>query len=940
MKRTPVVLGTLLCSAALPLYAQDVKPSEEILELVIVTGSRVPRADLQSNSPVTSLSADTFQVSAETNIVRQLQELPAIMPARSPTSGSASGFTGSFVDLRGINRQRTLVLVDGRRWISTISDGGVDLSTIPPELIERVDIVTGGASATYGSDAIAGVVNVLMRKNIGGLEFNAQSGMTDRSESTTTRVAVTGGAEFANGRGSAYFHASYDETEALTANGRRSFEPVVINSGGQLIPFNSGVTGDGTAEVNGVPAFFNAAGDLFSAPGVVNELSDERMFNEGSYARVQVPADKVTFAGGISFDLNDRIRLYSDGILIRDEITVPRSPAPEQLGGLPISIDNPFLAPNTRAYLATLDDDADGFVQIPGLSRRFLELGPRAEINERDSYRLLLGTEIALAGSWKLDASAVYSESNFLVRTTGFVSRERLAQALDVIDGPNGPQCRNPSFGELRCAPVNIFGAGNISPEAAGFITSEKALRGRNADSNLQVVVNGNAFSVPAGDVGVAFGVEHRKATASEIPNEVWRYGLAGGVLAEFTATLEQSEAFGEAIVPLLKDLPFAHYVGLELGVRYTDFKPGDSAVTYKALGEWAPTEKLRIRGGLQRATRAPNPFELGGGDQEFSTIGNLGGDPCFTGAALTGDLRTACIANGVPVAVADGGAIAPDDHEFLQTYFGNPLLEPELAKTWTAGVVLQDLPFEGLTLTVDYYNIEIEDVITSLGNGVIADQCYLSGTSGTDPLCNEIVRNPTTGLIDSFDDGPVNAAKINVSGVDLGVGYVLATPGLFASDASLGIRFLATHVIEAAITPFAEQPRVIDCVGLYGSNCFPPRPEWRANTEVTWAEGPVMLALSWNWIGSIDDDAPVHDPDYVAELARSGQGAKSYFNLDAVWSVSRGVDLRAGIENVLDQEPPIFGIDRVGVSADNNTFPGLYDPVGRRFFAGMRVKF
>jgi outer membrane receptor protein involved in Fe transport len=191
----------------------------------------------------------------------------------------------------------------------------------------------------------------------------------------------------------------------------------------------------------------------------------------------------------------------------------------------------------------------------------------------------------------------------------------------------------------------------------------------------------------------VAFGVEHRKATASEIPNEVWRYGLAGGVLAEFTATLEQSEAFGEAIVPLLKDLPFAHYVGLELGVRYTDFKPGDSAVTYKALGEWAPTEKLRIRGGLQRATRAPNPFELGGGDQEFSTIGNLGGDPCFMGAALTGDLRTACIANGVPVAVADGGAIAPDDHEFLQTYFGNPLLEPELAKTWTAGVVLQDLP-------------------------------------------------------------------------------------------------------------------------------------------------------------------------------------------------------------------------------------------------------
>ena len=664
------------------------------------------------------------------------------------------------------------------------------------------------------------------------------------------------------------------------------------------------------------------------------------MFNEGSYARVQVPADKVTLAGGLSFALNDRIRLYSDGIFIRDEISVPRSPAPENLSGVSFALDNPYLAPRTRQYLATLDDDADGFVEIPGLARRFDELGPRAEINERDSYRVMAGAEISLSPGWKLDASAVYSESNFLLRTTGFVSRARLEQALDVVNGPNGPQCREVSFGDSRCVPLNIFGAGNISPEAAKFITSEKALRGRNADSTIQLVASGTAFSVPAGDVGVAFGVEHRKATASEIPNDVWRYGLANGVVAEFSATLEQSEAFGEMVLPLFRDLPLVHYAGLELGARYTDFTPGDDAVTYKLLGEWAPIEKLRIRGGLQRATRAPNPYELGGGDQDFEMLGSFGGDPCFTGAPLTGDLRAACIANGVPAAIADSGATAPDDHEFRLTFFGNPELKPEIAKTWTVGLVMEDLPLAGFSLTLDYYNIEIEDVITSLGDRVIKDQCYFSGTGGSDPLCNEIVRDPVTGLILTFDDGSVNAAKINVSGLDVSMGYSLATPGLFAGGANLGIRFLASHVLEAAVTPFAEQPGEIDCAGLYGSACFPPRPEWRTTTSLSWLEGPVTLALSWRWIGSIDDDAPIYDPSLVPELAHDSVGGKHYFDFDAVWTATSSVELRAGIENILDQDPPIFGNDRVGVSSDNNTFPGLYDPVGRRFFAGMRVKF
>lgn len=916
--------------------------NSDVLETIVITGSRIPRADFASNSPLTSIDAERFQVAADTNIVRQLQELPAFSPTRSPSSGGSSGFTGSFADLRGLGRGRTLVLVNGRRWINTISDGGVDLSTIPPELVERVDVVTGGASATYGSDAVAGVVNIILKENFDGLEFNAQSGATDPGETTGSRVSLTAGNEFAQGRGSAFLHAAYDRTNKIIAGDRRFLDPVLFNEGGQLVRLDSFATGPGTVFVDDAPAFFNSNGDLFGAGGGVNLLGPGDMFNEGSYARVQIPAEKRMVAAGLTYELHPRAKLYTQGMYVRDEVRVPRAPFALDLSGEAIAIDNPFLAQQTRDYLASLDEDGDGFAQLPGFSRRLTELGPRTELNDRDSYRVLLGVDLDLGAGWRLDTSAIYSESNFQIHSQGFVSNARVSQALDAVSGPDGIQCRLPDFGSQRCAPLNVFGPNTISAAAAQFITAEKLLRGNNEDMTLQSVLTGQLLELPAGSLGIAAGVEHRKSEASEIPNEIWRYGLSNGdTLAEFSAALEQSEGFAEVRVPLLRDAPFANYLGLELGGRFTKFEPGGDAWTYKALGEWSPVRQLKVRGGVQRATRAPNPYELGGADQAFAPIETISGDPCFTGAPLTGDLRTACIATGVPAAVADVGAEPPPGYEVLLTFFGNPTLEPEVAETWTIGGVLSDFGVEGLSLTLDYYDIEITDVITYLGTGIINDQCYFSGTGGSDPLCGEITRDPASGLITAFDDGPINAGSYQLSGFDLAASYTSGPlTGLAGGDARFGVNVIASHLLEFVITPFAELPDIrFDCAGLYGPSCQTPRPDWKVDTQLTWRDGPLSLSLTWSWIDAIADDATKFDPEGAAEIARLRLGAKSYFALSAVWNITEQLELRGGVDNVLDSEPPIIGVDRAGVSADNNTFPGLYDALGRRYFLGLRWK-
>jgi len=929
-------LFTMVNSPAGAQNAEETINELEEFDTIVVTGSRIAKKSLTSNSPITTIDGSKFNVSAQTNIVSELQAMPAFVPSRSPTSGDNSGFTGSFLDLRGLGRGRTLTLVNGRRWLNSISDGGVDVSTIPPELVSRVDVVTGGASATYGSDAVAGVVNIMLRDDFDGLEFSSQTGLTDRGESTNYRFALTGGGSFNEDKGHATFHMSYDKSIELEAANRRFLNPEVTNIGGRLVPDSFALYPSATFfldEDGRSGAFFGADGELIDADGNFNLIPENALNNGGASSRLQGPAEKIQVYAKLDYELSERVKVYMEGTFIHEKIGVETEPELRVLE-FDIPINNPFIGPNTRAFLADFDEDGDGFFQVP-LGREFAELGELTESNNRDSFRVMAGFEVDLGEGWIVDTNAVYSQSNFSIGFNNYSDNSRLAAGLNVVDGPNGPQCAVETVNGQICVPVNIFAEGGISAEAADFIRSNGIFAGNNTDLTVTSAVTGELFDLPAGPVGVAFGLEYRKNTASETPDDVLI--RANGVmprLAPFEVSLVQKEAFAEAIVPLIEGESFFEYLGLELGARYTDFSTGANAWTIKALAEWAPIEQVRIRGGIQRATRAPNAFELGGGDSDVGFYNGID-DPCFTGEALTGDRRTSCIANGVPAAIVDAGTFAPELATLRFTFFGNPDLEPEKAKTFTIGAVIQDLPIEGLNFTVDYFDIKLNNVVTYVSDGFIFEQCYDNGTSGTNFLCDKVGRDPVSGLITVLDGGPINAGSRRVSGIDFGANYGLDFEA-FDKNNRLDFNLVVSRLIKHTLTPIAERPDEVDsCAGFYGPVCQTPLAKWKASFDVAWTHGPLTTALTWTWIGKSTDDAVLYDPEFLPELARTSIPATSYVDLNAVWEMNDKLELRAGIENLLDQKPTIVGNDRAG----GNFFQGMYDAIGRRFFAGIRVK-
>lgn len=932
----------ILLLYSVPLQGQA---QEDVIEKITVTGTRIAKPAAESNSPLIVVEGEQFQLDAETNVVRQLQLIPSFTPERAPDSGNGNTFTGSYIDLRGLERKRTLVLVNGRRWITGVSDGGVDVSTIPPELIERVEIVTGGASATYGADAVAGVVNFILRDDFDGVDVSLQSGVTERGEATNHRVSLTGGSDFADGEGSGYFHVSWDETEELLANGRSFLDPALTNSGGELVPVTSTDITQGSALVNGVRAVFDPRGELFSAPGVVNEISDADLFNPGRFARLQIPAEKVTLAAGLDYDVNDRVQFNVDALYARDEVVIRTSTQGRFLGQFPISVDNPFVGPLTQQYFASLDDDGDGLVNVPGFTRRFDEL-ERITFNDRNSYYIGTGLNVDFDNGWNLETFATYNETVFEVAFFGFPHFGRLGQALDVVSGPNGPECRIPTFESLDCVPLNVYGEGTITPEMARFIDAEGAITGVQTDFDAQIVLSRDLLELPAGALGIAGGVEWRRSTGSESPNDVWRTGSTGIRFAEFKTELEQTEGFLEAVVPILDSAPFAEYLGLELGVRFTQFSPGDDAWTYKALADWAPAEneQLRFRGGVQRATRAPTAFEIGAQDQFFDPLRLLAGrDPCFTGDPLSGDVRTSCVQRGVPTSVADTGAELPADGQFIFKFFGNPDLEPETADTLTVGTVLTDALVEDLTFSIDYYQIQIENTIGEVPTGVLFDRCYQSGTGGTHPFCDEIVRDPDTGVPIEVNSGFQNIGEFETSGVDLTFDYTRAVPGLFGSEGNLHASFTGTRLLSWEQQSIADDPETrFACEGLFGSSrCGRPRPEWKSLARVTWSEGAVMAALTWKWVGSVTADATVFDPDFAEELALTEVSGQHYLDLAAVWAVNETLEIRGGIDNLTDNDPPIVGVNQGTPGfGETNTFFGQWDSIGRRYFVGAKVSF
>jgi iron complex outermembrane recepter protein len=676
---------TLAAAAFASAYAVPATAQTE-LEEVVVTGSRIARADYDAASPVITLDQELFKLSGETQLETVLNSMPQLVPSITTTSNNPSNGGQANVDLRGLGTARTLVLLDGTRLTPSNNSGVVDLNTIPSALIQNIEILTGGASSTYGSDAVAGVVNVRMRQNFEGVQVNTQYGITDKSDGQTFLVEGLIGGNFADDRGNAVMALSYDSRDEVLA-GDRGFGEVSL--GAQLQPLGSGAVPDGRidwgtnapsqAALNAVfgaygaapgqvpPASaigFNTDGTLFAfgrgtaAQPVINYRGNTNdpgfnplsySYNYGPVNYLQLPLTRRQIAGFASYDIvPDVAEVYSRIMYTTYNSDQQLASTPVTCGGTLQGCAMPITNPLIPADLRTLiESRATPGAALPAsaFSRRYNESGPRVSENQYDVTQGLIGVRGSLPNDWRWDVFSSWGRTQYTNLQGGNLSRSRLQAAYN-----------NPAvYAAQGCAQFNPFGAGNVSPACANAVT----IKATNIQENTQIQtlgsLSGSLYDLPAGPLQFAAGAEYRKNTGDFRPDQFLASGDVVGFNAQqpISGEISVTEGFAELAVPILKDLPGVNYLALDLGYRYSDYNLAGEHSTYKVALAVDPIESLKVRGSYNRAIRAPSIGELFLPQQEnFPQYS----DPCnFNSTFRTGPDAAAvtalCQAQGIPAA-------------------------------------------------------------------------------------------------------------------------------------------------------------------------------------------------------------------------------------------------------------------------------------------------
>jgi outer membrane receptor protein involved in Fe transport len=1001
MKRRALLLGSaatalagsLLSVSALAQTQQNSDVAE--IEQIVVTGSRIARTDLTSSSPVAVVSAEEFRISGTVNVEQLLNTMPQLIPATTAFSNNP-GNGAATLDLRGLGTTRTMILVNNRRYMFFDANQITDVNTIPSALIESTEVVTGGASAVYGSDAVAGVVNFKLKQNFQGIELSGQYDITSRGDADRANIDLTMGGNFADGRGNVVLFMNYFDrdpvfqdarnfsTNALIDDEDANGNPALVPGGSASVP-NGRFTGPNAGDVNQalrpglITALNNANLGSLGGLGFLPDNSGRNatpfnnpgdLFNYAPDNFLQLPQERWLIGTMASFDINDKIEAYAEGTFANNRVDSELAPTPIT-GNFLFNVNNPFLSPAMQEVLrqndlaegtitGTVRDDVTGALINPGtltlagtagdgqttlgIGRRLEEVGPRQNLDERNSWRVVTGVRGDLGDfsdtmfkNMSYDAYYMFSRTLNTQRQFGNVSRSRFQQAL--LTNEDGTACADPSSG---CVPINIFGP-NITPEAAGFVR----INATNVEeSQLQVasgVISGDIIDLPAGTMGAAFGFEWRSVSARFSPD----FALSSGDVVGFNAGQPTQggydvwELFGEVRVPVVADLPFAKRVELNGAFRYSDYDLDNvgGVWTYAGGVDWRVTDDVMFRGQFQRAVRAPNVQELFGG-QAQGFPGAI--DPCssrFTGER-TQALRDICVASGVP-AGSVFGAIQPNSQ--IQGLFGgNPDLREEESDTFTIGAVITPRAIPGLSITIDYYNIEIDDAISVLGGSLnnLLDLCFNVSQNINDPLCQAVNRGPD-GVIQEPNFVEVlnaNIGKIETDGIDVQIAYSMDLGrGLLSETSSLDFAFAGTWLNSFDVTPVATIPDRIDrCAGTFGNTCGEPLPEFKTTSRVTYRTGPLNVSMRWRWIDSTRDDQLLNPNASAEDLAAPKLASQHYFDLSSTYDVMQNLQIYGGVDNIFDNKPPL-----VGDSAEQaNTFPGTFDVLGTRFFMGATVRF
>ena len=936
--------------------------ANEAGESIIVTGSRIARPDLNTASPIQIIGQQEFQLSGAVNVEEVLYDLPQFYGSLTSASNNP-GDGSATADLRGLGAARTLVLVNGRRWVSYDVTQIVDLNTIPASLVKRTDVLTGGRGAVYGSDAIAGVVNFVLNDEFEGAQFDAGYRINQEGDGATFNISGTIGTNFADGRGNVTVYGSYASRDPIFQSAR-DFSRFVYgdNDDGTVFKSGSGSIPDlrfSTARFprNSVPGFQPATNYKFGSSGNLLPYSAQTdAFNFAPDNYLQLPQERWFIGGFANYEINEHAEVYTELAFINNQVPTQLAPTPAT-GNYRIPVNSPFFDANTQAAFAgadqaqtssitvngLLDAPKDGYITI-GAGRRMVESGSRISDNNRFAYRTLVGIRGEISGPWRYDMYYSYASTQNTETQEGNVSISRFQNSLNTTGTTLATvQCAN--GGADGCVPANIYGAGKISPAAASYVTVPTSnITNVNEQVFNAAITNGELYDLGwgAAPVGLALGFEWRSEFGDYRPDFI----LSTGDVVGFNAGQQTKggwsvkDFFGELNVPVVADRPGFYNLEFNGAVRYSSYDNNvGNRWTWAAGGQWEVIKGATIRGQYQSALRAPTVSAL--------YLGNSVGFPALQDycqqavAATNASLRQSCINNGVPAGLV-GTAFGSGNSQVEAQFGGNPNLEAETSKTWTIGGVLVPSQLPALSFTVDYYNITVNNAILAAGPGAsqVRDACFGDSANGFVPydtsFCALIPRDPSSFDIDGLILTNVNAGFYATSGIDFAAQYGLnANFGAFgASDSRFTFRASFTYLLNFEFNDLAAIPNLlVDCTGQFGLTCGDPYSKVKGSVRVTWATGPATISAIWRYIGGADNDGSsgLTDP-YTAHL-----DAQNYVDLSASWNVTKNFSFLFGIDNLFNNTPQLVP-DQYDQQA--NTYPSTYDVYGRRFFVGASATF
>jgi outer membrane receptor protein involved in Fe transport len=937
---------------------------DDTLEEVVITGSRLRRdRDFIEVSPVATIDSEQIQGLGNLTLEQTVNRMPQLRPDTNASTNQYGG-PAMTADLRGLGAVRTLVLVDGRRYIPAENTGIADLATIPDMLVESIEIVTGGASAVYGSDAIAGAVNFRLRDDFEGFEMRYQNGETSEGDGETERLDFLLGAGSEDGRSNVTMAVSWSERGSVMGDARDfSAIPLITNSAGEYIPFGSGnIPGTVIALqpaqfplINGVD-LSNSDG---SCPGPIQGVR----FDDGSqpvpFCR---PTDQFNYAADNfllrpmeryqvsvigSHQLNDRVEAYGQAFYNKYEQSyqqAPESVAPTsagQTGGtiiIPDAVNNPLFNSTLQNFWAQnaefWDPDGDGDYVVSNLGRRFEEFGPRNYSFNIDSFLLTGGFRGDFDfgdSNWAWDAFYQYSRNDTTQRNVGLLSKSGITLGLDPVIAADGSiTCRT----EVRgCVPVNIFGTDALTPEMANYLQSE-AITDNQFERNVAgATIAGDLFELPAGMVATAFGVEYRDESISVRPNEAQLLNdLAAQSIAPTVVegSYDLYEVFAEARVPVLNDQFGLQGLALEGAIRFADYSTIGSVTTWSGSLDMDVNEQLKFRAGYSLAIRAPNLDEL---LRPVSAGFRSVNDPCLAVNSPSQATKDLCVAQGVPANIIDT-LVDGTRTGYDLISGGNQNLSEEEANTLTVGFVLSPTMLPGLSLSLDYYEIELTDAISQVDGQLLLNDCFATNdAAGTS--CQSITRDSNGNIFEVF--APLlNLANRNVDGADLSVAYAFESLPQFMSlpnhDASLDVQWFSSWQFTNETQVLPSLP-AIDCAGRYSGTCSSggvrPTPGFRSLLRFNYRSGPLRLSPELNYIGELElskDSTPNE---------RGTQDAWAMVNINGGWDITDKVGIFFGINNLLDKQPPVWAFQAAG---DLNANVNLYNPIGQSFFLGVKA--